>query len=86
MRHALHLLGLAALASSLTHQSPPSTGSSPGDTIAYTTANVRVREKPLANAKELAFIATGTSLRLKECSEGWCLVSIKSVTGYALQE
>ena len=85
-RHILPLLAVASFVSSLPAQSARSASSAPSDTIAYTTANVRVREQPLPNTKELAFLATGASMRLHECSEGWCRVTVRKITGYALQE
>lgn len=85
-RHALLLSCLASVLSSLSAQSTRPVGSAPGDTLAYATASIRVRDKPAANAKELSFLGTGTVLRVFECVDGWCRVSIKNVTGYALQE
>jgi len=38
------------------------------DTLAYTTASVRLREKPLANARALAALSQGTAVRLYTCS------------------
>src|SRR5712691_7941036 len=51
----------------------------PQDTLAYTTASVRLREKPFANARALAALPQGTAVRLYTCSQGWCKVAATSI-------
>jgi len=52
------------------------------DTVAYTTASVRLREKPFANARALAALPQGTAVRLYTCSQGWCSVAVSQLAGY----
>src|SRR6267378_3368367 len=82
LRQLLLLLAFASLTSSLAAQSPSSTN----DTIAYTTATIRMREKPSPTARAVAILAEGTRVRLYHCSEGWCGVSVQRLAGYALEE
>lgn len=56
------------------------------DTLAYTTASVRLREKPFANARALAALPQGTAVRLYTCSQGWCNVAVSQLAGYLLEE
>jgi len=56
------------------------------DTLAYTTASIRLREKPFANARALAALSQGTADRLYTCSQGWCSVAVSQLTGYLLEE
>ncbi len=81
-RHLLSLLTLASLTWSLAAQSPSSTN----DTIAYTTATIRMRDKPSPTARTVAILAEGTRVRLYHCSEGWCGVAVQRLAGYALEE
>src|SRR5882762_6062867 len=81
-RHLLSLLAFASLTWSLAAQSVSSTN----DTIAYTTATIRMREKPSPTARAVAILAEGTRVRLYHCSEGWCGVSVQRLAGYALEE
>ncbi len=59
---------------------------SPQDTIAYTTASGRLREKPFATARALAVLPQGTAVRLYGCSQGWCSVAVSRLSGYLLEE
>src|SRR5437879_13314309 len=81
-RHLLSLLAFASLTWSLAAQSASSTN----DTIAYTTATIRMREKPAPTARAVAILGEGTRGRLYRCSEGWCGVSVQRLAGYALEE
>ena|SRR5438034_8764191 len=81
-RHLLSLLAFASLTWSLAAQSVSSTN----DTIAYTTATIRMREKPAPTARAVAILAEGTRVRLYHCSEGWCGISVQRLAGYALEE
>ena len=58
----------------------------PQDTLAYTTASVRLREKPFANARALAALPQGTAVRLYTCAQGWCNVAVSQLAGYLLEE
>src|SRR5213594_4365023 len=80
-RQLLSLLAFASLTWSLAAQSP-----STNDTVAYTTATIRMREKPSPTARAVAILAQGTRVRLYHCSEGWCGVSVQRLAGYALEE
>lgn len=55
------------------------------DTLAYTTAAVRLRDKPFANARALAALPQGTAVRLYTCSQGWCNVAVSQLAGYLLE-
>jgi hypothetical protein len=57
-----------------------------GDTLAVTSATITIREKPFADARALAHVAAGTTVRLYTCSGGWCGVRIQQLAGYALEE
>jgi hypothetical protein len=85
MRHLLRLLAVISVAlgaAALPAQSRPSAQ----DTLAYTTASVRLREKPAPTARALALLRQGTPVRLYECSEGWCSVVVSRLAGYVLEE
>ncbi len=56
------------------------------DTLAYTAASVRLREKPFPTARALAALPQGTAVRLYSCSQGWCSVAVSKLTGYLLEE
>jgi len=57
----------------------------PQDTLAFTTAPVRLREKPFATARALAALPQGTAVRLYTCSQGWCSVAVSQLAGYLLK-
>ena len=83
MRALLRLLAVISVAiSPLSAQAPLSTQ----DTLAFTTASVRLREKPAATARALALLRQGTPVRLYECAEGWCSVTVSRLAGYVLEE
>src|SRR2546430_9902417 len=79
-----HLLSLLAFVACFT--TAPAQSFSSKDTIAYTTATIRMREQPAPTAKTVAILAEGTRVRLYHCSEGWCGVSVQRTAGYALEE
>ena len=81
-RQLLSFFAFASLTWSLAAQ----TVSSTNETIAYTTATIRMREKPSPTARAVAILAEGTRVRLYHCSEGWCGVSVQRLAGYALEE
>jgi len=56
------------------------------DALAYTTASVRLREKPFATARALTVLPQGTAVRLYTCSQGWCSVGVSKLAGYLLEE
>jgi uncharacterized protein YraI len=76
------LLCLAFLAGPISAQAPLS----PQDTLAYTTASVRLREKPFPTASALAVLPQGAAVRLYSCSQGWCSVAVSKLAGYILEE
>lgn len=76
------LLFPVLLTSSLSAQAAPSAA----DTLAYTTTSVRLRERPFPNARPIAVLSQGTTVRLYACSEGWCSVTVSSLSGYLLEE
>jgi hypothetical protein len=85
MRRLLRLLTVISVAFGATQlpgQSPPSSQ----DTLAYTTASVRLREKPAPTARALALLRQGTLVRLYQCSDGWCNVGVYKLAGYVLEE
>ena len=82
MRRLLYLLAVISVATGLTAQSRPTAQ----DTLAYTTASVRLREKPAPTARALALLRQGTPVRLYTCSEGWCSVVVSRLAGYVLEE
>ncbi len=85
MRHLLRLLAVISIAlgaAALPAQSPPSTQ----DTLAYTTTSVRLRAKPQPTARSLALLRQGSPVRLYECAEGWCSVTVSKLAGYVLEE
>jgi len=81
-RFTVTFCALLVRAHPLLAQHPPK----PQDTLAYATAPVTIREKPFADAKRLGNVATGGSLRIYECSAGWCSVHVKKNAGYVLEE
>jgi len=85
MRRLLRLLTVISVAFGAT-QLPAQSSFSPQDTLAYTTASVRLREKPAPTARALALLRQGTPVRLYECSEGWCSVVVSRLAGYVLEE
>jgi len=85
MRRLLRLLTVISVAfgaTQLTAQSPLS----PQDTLAYTTASVRLRAKPAPTARALALLRQGSPVRLYECAEGWCSVTVYKLAGYVLED
>src|SRR5207253_6343446 len=76
------LLCSALLAGPVSAQAPASSQ----DTLAYTTASVRLREKPFPTARSLATLSQGTAVRLYACSQGWCSVAVSQLAGYVLEE
>jgi hypothetical protein len=56
------------------------------DTLAYTTASIRLREKPFPTARALATLSQGAAVRLYSCSQGWCSVGVSQLAGYLLEE
>src|SRR6266581_1292336 len=76
------LLALLLAAHPLLAQHPPQ----PQDTLAYAAAPLTIREQPFADAKRLGKVANGASVRIYECSAGWCSVHVKKHTGYVLEE
>jgi hypothetical protein len=85
MRRLLRLLTVISVAFGAT-QLPAQSSFSPQDTLAYTTASVRLREKPAPTARALALLRQGTPVRLYACSEGWCSVTVSKLAGYVLEE
>jgi uncharacterized protein YraI len=81
MRRLLRQLAIISIAIPAVVQSQTTS-----DTIAYATATIRIRERPSAQSKAVAIVAQGTRLRLYQCSEGWCGVSVQKTAGYALEE
>ena len=84
MRHLLRLLTVISVAFGATQL--PAQSLSPQDTLAYTTASVRLREKPAATARALALLRQGTTVRLYQCSDGWCNVGVYKLAGYVLEK
>ena len=82
MRYLLGLLAVISVHTRLPAQSPPSAH----DTLAYTTASIRLREKPMPTARALATLAQGSPVRLYTCTEGWCSVVVSKLAGYVLEE
>ena len=83
MRALLRLLAVISIAiSPLSAQAPLSAQ----DTLAYTTASVRLREKPATTARSMALLRQGSPVRLYECAEGWCSVAVYKLAGYVLEE
>lgn len=80
-RRTRFLLLPLLLASSLSAQ-----GTSTSDTLAYTTTSVRLRERPFPTARPTAILFQGTTVRLYTCSEGWCSVTVSTLSGYLLEE
>ncbi len=85
MSTLLRLLTVISVAFSATAL-PAQSSLSPQDTLAYTTASVRLRAKPPPTARALALLRQGTPVRLYECSEGWCSVTVSRLAGYVLEE
>ena len=64
----------------------PAQATPAGDTLAYTTTSVRLRERPFPTARAIAVLSQGTTVRLYACSEGWCSITISNLSGYLLEE
>ncbi len=71
------LLCSAFLAGPVSAQAPVSSQ----DTLAHTTASLRLREKPFPTARALAVLPQGTAVRLYSCSQGWCSVAVSQLAG-----
>ena len=85
MRALLRLLTVISVAFGATAL-PAQSSISRQDTLAYTTASVRLREKPATTARSLALLRQGSPVRLYECAEGWCSVAVYKLAGYVLEE
>ncbi len=81
-RLVFSLVCSAFLAGPISAQTPVS----PQDTLAYSTASLRLREKPFPTARALAVLPQGTAVRLYTCSQGWCSVAVSQLAGYLLEE
>src|SRR6266545_3156596 len=51
------------------------------DTVAYTTAAIRLRAQPAMGASVVAALPTGTRVHVASCSTGWCRVAADSAAG-----
>ena len=76
------LLCLSALAEPGSAQTPVSSH----DTLAYTTASIRLREKPFPTARALATLSQGTAVWLYRCCQGWCSLAVSQLAGYLPEE
>ena len=85
MRALLRLLTVISVAFSATPL-PAQSSISPQDTLAYTTASVRLREKPATTARSLALLRQGSPVRLYACAEGWCNVTVSRLSGYVVEK
>ena len=56
------------------------------DTVAYTTAAVRLRSEPAMDARALATLPGAAPLHVQSCSKGWCSVVAGSAVGYVAEE
>src|SRR6266540_815623 len=56
------------------------------DTVAYTTAAIRLRAQPAMGASVVAALPTGTRVHVASCSTGWCSVAADSAAGYVPEE
>jgi len=79
MRALLRLLAVISIAiSPLSAQARLSTQ----DTLAYATASVRLRERPTTSSRALALLRQGTTVRIYQCSDGWCNVGVYKLAGF----
>src|SRR5437870_3027605 len=81
-RFLFSLVYLLLLAAPVPAQAPLS----PQDALVYTTASVRLREKPFPTARALATLSQGTAVRLYSCAQGWFSVAVSRLAGYLLEE
>lgn len=60
----------------------------PGTTAytAYTKDAIGLRAEPKLTADVIATLAAGVRVRVHYCSEGWCNVSTKGLTGFVLEK
>lgn len=55
------------------------------DTVAYTTASLRLRERPTAQAPIRTTLPRGTPVRTATCNDGWCTVRARGHTGFVAE-
>src|SRR5260370_40604055 len=77
-RLVFSLVCSAFLAGPISAQTPVS----PQDTLAYSTASLRLREKPFPTARALAVLPQGTAVPLYSCSQCSCIVAASQLAGY----
>jgi SH3-like domain-containing protein len=53
---------------------------------AYTKDAIRLRVEPKLTGRVIATLAAGVQVRVSSCSEGWCSVTTKGLTGYVVEE
>jgi uncharacterized protein YgiM (DUF1202 family) len=60
----------------------------PGTTAytAYTKDAIGLRAEPKLTASVIATLAAGVRVRVNSCSEGWCNVSTKGLTGFVIEQ
>ncbi len=78
MRFSSHLLSVGVLLASVTFAAA---ATKPG----YVLATVNLRAAPSRGAEILTKIPGGTLINFGGCSEGWCEITWKEKTGYAIQ-
>ncbi len=54
-------------------------------TTAYTRDAIGLRAEPKLTARVIATLAVGVRVRVNYCSEGWCNVSTKGLTGFVIE-
>ncbi len=54
-------------------------------TTAYTKDAIGLRAEPKLTARVIATLAVGVRVRVNYCSEGWCNVSTKGLTGFVIE-
>ena len=55
-------------------------------TTAYINVAIGLRAEPKLTARVIATLAVGVWVRVNYCSEGWCNVSTKGLTGFVLEK
>ncbi len=55
-------------------------------TTAYTRDAIGLRAEPKLTASVIATLAVGVRVQVNYCSEGWCNVSTKGLTGFVLEK
>jgi uncharacterized protein YraI len=55
-------------------------------TTAYITDAIGLRAEPKPTANVIATLAAGVLVTVNHCSEGWCNVSTKGLTGFVLEK